>query len=148
MVRREITLGPRPKGFHEVTAELVEALPEIGRFGVGMINLTILHTSASLLVTENASPDVPRDLEGWFSETVPESRRWQHAAEGPDDMPAHVRSVLTQTELTLPIGDGRLMLGTWQGIFLAEHRDRGGPRRIIATIWGGDAAGQGGPAAL
>ena len=147
MIRREITLEPRPKGFHLVTAEIVGALPEIARFRSGLLHLMILHTSASLVGTENASPEVLGDLESWFAESVPESRAWTHSIEGPDDMPAHVRSVLTQTELTIPVTDGRLVLGTWQGIFLGEHRDRGGGRRIVVTIWGDRAAGQDGPAA-
>lgn len=136
MVRREITLEPRPKGFHDVTGEVVTSLPEIGRYRTGLLHLMIMHTSASLAVTENASPDVLRDLEDWFSDSVPEARAWAHSLEGPDDMPAHVRSVLTQVDLTLPIDDGRLLLGTWQGVFLCEHRDHGGSRRLVATLWG------------
>ena len=148
MIRREIALEPRPKGLHEVTAELVGSLPEIAELRVGLVHLMLLHTSASLTVTENASPDVLRDLESWFSDVIPESRDWAHSLEGPDDMPAHVRSVLTQAELTIPIGDGRLVLGSWQGIFLWEHRDRGGPRRIVATIQGRPGEGRDGPADL
>ena len=148
MIRREITLEARARGLHDVTAELVAALPEIGEVRIGLLHLMLLHTSASLTVTENASPDVLRDLESWFSDVVPESREWAHSLEGPDDMPAHVRSVLTQTELTIPLGDGGLVLGIWQGIFLWEHRDRGGPRRIVATIQGEPGDGRDGPADL
>lgn len=148
MVRKEITLGPRHRGFHEITVELEAGLPELGEFEVGLLHLMLLHTSASLTVTENASPDVLRDFESWFSEVVPESRDWAHSLEGPDDMPAHVRSVLTQTELTIPVGDGGLVLGTWQGIFLCEHRDRGGSRRVVATIQGERSEGRDGPADL
>ena len=148
MTRREIALEARPRGLHDVTAELVAALPEIGEVRIGLLHLMLLHTSASLTVTENASPDVLRDLESWFSDVVPESREWAHSLEGPDDMPAHVRSVLTQTELTIPLGDGGLVLGIWQGIFLWEHRDRGGPRRIVATIQGEPGDGRDGPADL
>ena len=148
MIRREITLEARARGLHDVTAELVAALPEIGEVRIGLLHLMLLHTSASLTVTENASPDVLRDLESWFSDVVPESRGWAHSLEGPDDMPAHVRSVLTQTELTIPLGDGGLVLGIWQGIFLWEHRDRGGPRRIVATIQGEPGDGRDGPADL
>lgn len=148
MVRREVILEPRPRGFHEITVELISSLPELGGFRIGLLHLMLLHTSASLTVTENASPEVLRDLESWFSEAVPESRDWAHALEGPDDMPAHVRSVLTQTELTIPVGDGGLVLGTWQGIFLCEHRDRGGPRRVVATIQGEPSEGRDGLADL
>ena len=146
MVRREITLEPRAKGFHDVTGEVVSALPELGHYRTGLVHLMIMHTSASLAITENASPDVLRDLEDWFSDSVPERRDWAHSLEGPDDMPAHVRSVLTQVDLTLPIEDGRLELGTWQGVFLCEHRDHGGSRRLVATLWGdrdGDDDGPG-----
>lgn len=136
MVRRTITLGPRPRGFHLVTDEVTDALPEIDDYETGLLHLLISHTSASLAVTENASPDVREDLEAWFTEAVPESRPWAHSLEGPDDMPAHVRSVLTGPDLTLPISGGRLDLGTWQGVFLCEHRDRGGARSLAATIWG------------
>lgn len=148
MVRREVILEPRPRGFHEITVELISGLPELGGFRIGLLHLMLLHTSASLTVTENASPEVLRDLESWFSEAVPESRDWAHALEGPDDMPAHVRSVLTRTELTIPVGDGGLVLGTWQGIFLCEHRDRGGPRRVVATIQGEPSEGRDGLADL
>lgn len=136
MVRRTIILAARPRGFHLVTGEVTGALPEIVDYETGLLHLLIRHTSASLALTENASPDVAVDLESWFSESVPESRTWAHAQEGPDDMPAHVKSVLTGPDLTLPISAGRLDLGTWQGIFLCEHRDRGGERGLVATIWG------------
>ena len=124
-----------------MTSEVVDALPEIEDFEVGLLHLMIRHTSASLAVTENASPDVPRDLVAWLDEAVPEDFRWTHTAEGPDDMPAHVKSMLTSQELTIPIGGGRLDLGTWQGIFLCEHRNSGGSRRITATIWGEETGG-------
>lgn len=142
MVRRTITLEPRRKGFHLITGEVLQSLPEIELCEVGLLHLFLLHTSASLAVTENASPDVTRDLEDWFSEAVPESRSWVHSLEGPDDMPAHVRAVLTGVELTVPISAGGLDLGTWQGLFLCEHRDRGGARRVTATVWG-EPAGPG-----
>ena len=100
------------------------------------MHLMIRHTSASLAVTENASPDVPRDIESWLDDAIPEEFPWTHTAEGPDDMPAHVKALVTSTELTVPIGGGRLELGTWQGIFLCEHRDHGGPRRVTITIQG------------
>ena len=141
MVRRTITLEPRPKGFHLVTGEVERALPEIAAFETALLHLLIRHTSASLALTEDASPDVREDLEAWFSEAVPETRRWAHSIEGPDDMPAHVRSVLTGPDLTLPISAGKLDLGTWQVIFHCEHRDRGGARGLVATIWGGQTRG-------
>lgn len=145
MVRRTITLDPRPKGFHLITVEVLAGLPEIADYGTGLLHLMIRHTSASLAITENASKEVAGDLDAWFSEAVPEARSWAHSLEGPDDMPAHVRSVLTGVDLTLPISDGSLDLGTWQGIFLCEHRDRGGERNLVATIWGDRTGGVDGP---
>ena len=100
------------------------------------MHLLIAHTSASLALNENASPDVRRDLESWFNQTVSQEARWTHTDEGPDDMPAHVKAVVIGPSLTLPIGGGRLRLGTWQGIYVCEHRDRGGPRTVVATIHG------------
>ena len=134
MIRRRIELQPRPRGFHLVTDEIVSALPELARVEVGLLHLMIRHTSASLTVNENASPDVRRDLRAWADTAVPEDFDWQHALEGPDDMPAHVKGTLTGFELTLPVSAGALDLGTWQGIYLCEHRDRGGVRTITATI--------------
>jgi secondary thiamine-phosphate synthase enzyme len=134
--QRELSLDPKPRGFHLVTREVVSALPEIGGLGVGLLHLHILHTSASLTLNENASPDVRRDFEAWASAVVPEDFAWTHTDEGADDMPAHVKASLMGPSLTLPIAGGRLALGTWQGIYLCEHRDRGGARRLIATING------------
>jgi secondary thiamine-phosphate synthase enzyme len=136
-VRREVRLEARPRGFHLVTAEVLEAVPELQRFSVGLLHLLIRHTSASLALSENASPEVRRDFEAWFDRAVPEGAEyWTHTLEGDDDMPAHVKAALLGPSLTLPIGDGRLELGTWQGIYLCEHRDRGGPRTIVATVNG------------
>ena len=136
-VQREITLEPRPRGFHLVTREVLDALPELSDVAVGLLHLLIQHTSASLALNENASPDVRRDFESWFNEAVPETRPyWTHTLEGADDMPAHVKASLLGPSLTLPVARGRLALGTWQGIYLCEHRDRGGPRSVVATIWG------------
>ena len=134
--QREITLAPKPRGFHLVTREIVGALPELEEIGVGLAHLFIRHTSASLTLNENASPDVRRDFETWFSDAVPERFDWTHTSEGPDDMPAHVKASLLGPALTLPIARGRLALGTWQGIYLCEHRDRGGSRRLLATLHG------------
>jgi secondary thiamine-phosphate synthase enzyme len=136
-IQREIRLPAKPRGFHLVTAEMVEALPELGEISVGLLNLLIQHTSASLALNENASPEVRQDFESWFSQAVPEGAPyWTHTLEGADDMPAHVKASLLGPSLTLPIGDGRLALGTWQGIYLCEHRDHGGPRSVVATVWG------------
>jgi secondary thiamine-phosphate synthase enzyme len=141
-IQREITLTPRPRGFHLVTRELLESLPELGRLSVGVLHLLILHTSASLALNENASPDVRRDFESWFDEAVPERAGfWTHTLEGPDDMPAHVKAALLGPSLTLPVSGGRPALGTWQGIYLCEHRDRGGARSVVATAWGEGADG-------
>ena len=126
-----------PRGFHLVTGEVLEALPELGEMRVGLVHLLIQHTSASLALNENAAPEVRRDFESWFDRAVPEGAPyWTHTLEGDDDMPAHVKAALLGPSLTLPVSDGRLALGTWQGIYLCEHRDRGGPRSLIATVQG------------
>ena len=139
-VQREIRLEPRPRGFHLVTRDVLSALPELGEVSVGLLHLLILHTSASLALNENASSDVRRDFETWFNVAVPEDARyWTHTLEGPDDMPAHVKAALLGPSLTLPVAHGRLALGTWQGIYLCEHRDRGGARSVLATAWGAGA---------
>jgi secondary thiamine-phosphate synthase enzyme len=136
-IQRLIELEPRPRGFHIVTREIVGALPDLDQIEVGLLNLLIQHTSASLALGENASPDVRRDLETWFNESVPErAPYWTHILEGPDDMPAHIKAALLGPSLTLPVAEGRLALGTWQGIYLCEHRDHGGGRRVVATAWG------------
>jgi secondary thiamine-phosphate synthase enzyme len=136
-IQREIRLEARPRGFHLVTDEVLEALPELRELRAGLLNLLIRHTSASLALNENASPDVRRDFESWFNEAVPEGASyWTHTLEGPDDMPAHVKAALLGPSLTLPVSRGRLALGTWQGIYLCEHRDQGGARSLMATAWG------------
>jgi secondary thiamine-phosphate synthase enzyme len=134
--QRELALEPRPRGFHLITDEVERSLPEIGRLGVGLLHLHILHTSASLTLNENASADVRRDFEAWANAYVPEDFAWTHTDEGADDMPAHIKASLMGFSVTLPVSDGRLALGTWQGIYLGEHRDRGGARRLIATLNG------------
>jgi secondary thiamine-phosphate synthase enzyme len=134
--QRELTLEPRPRGFHLVTREIVAQLPELGELRVGLLHVHILHTSASLTLNENASPDVRRDFESWANAAVPEGFAWTHTDEGDDDMPAHIKASLMGFSVTLPVSDGRLALGTWQGIYLGEHRDRGGARRLIATLNG------------
>ena len=116
---------------------MVEAVPELGELRVGMATVFIRHTSASLTLNENASPDVRRDFESWFNQAVPDGAPyWTHTLEGDDDMPAHLKASLLGPSVTIPIADGRLALGTWQGIYLCEHRDRGGPRSLVVTAWG------------
>ncbi|MCU5780710.1 hypothetical protein MA04_00010 [Alcanivorax balearicus MACL04] len=135
--QQTITLKPRARGFHLITREVVEVLPELGRYRVGLLHLFIQHTSASLAVNENADPDVRGDLERHFNVMVPQNApHYEHTLEGPDDMPAHIKSVLIGPSLSLPLHDGTLALGTWQGIYLCEHRDHGGARRIVATLQG------------
>jgi secondary thiamine-phosphate synthase enzyme len=139
-VQRAITLDPRSRGFHLITADVVRELPELGSMAAGMLHLLIQHTSASLALNEDASPDVRRDFETWFNQAVPErAPYWTHTLEGPDDMPAHIKAALLGPSLTLPVARGRLALGTWQGIYLCEHRDHGGPRRVVATACGASA---------
>jgi secondary thiamine-phosphate synthase enzyme len=134
--QREITLRPRPRGVHLVTPEIVEAVPELSDLRIGLAHLFLRHTSASLTLNENASPDVRRDFESWLNVAVPEDFAWTHTLEGRDDMPAHVKASLMGASLSLPIAGGRLALGTWQGIYLCEHRDRGGPRSLLVTLAG------------
>jgi len=140
-LQRELTLEPLPRGFHLVTREVLAALPELRELQVGLLHLLIRHTSASLTLNENASPDVRRDFEAWFDDAVPErSPLWTHTLEGDDDMPAHIKASLLGPSLTLPISAGGLALGTWQGIYVCEYRDRGGPRSLVATVWGEGAS--------
>ena len=136
-IQREIRLAPRPRGFHLITGDVLGELPELRELRVGLLHLLIRHTSASLALNENASPDVRRDFESWFNQAVPEGARyWTHTLEGDDDMPAHIKASLLGPTLTLPIANGHPVLGTWQGIYLGEHRDQGGPRSLVATAWG------------
>jgi secondary thiamine-phosphate synthase enzyme len=136
-VQRELKLRARPRGFHLVTDEVLDAVPEIRELRVGLVHVFIRHTSASLTLNENASPDVRRDFESHFSAAVPEDAPyWTHTLEGPDDMPAHIKASLFGPAVSFPIADGRPALGTWQGIYLCEHRDRGGERSVVVTVWG------------
>ena len=136
-LQREISLPPRPRGFHLVTREVERALPELGDVHAGLLHLFIRHTSASLTLNENASPDVRDDFESYFNDSVPEDAPyWTHTMEGPDDMPAHIKASLLGPSLSLPVRAGGLALGTWQGIYLCEHRDRGGPRSLLVTVLG------------
>lgn len=125
-----------PRGFHLVTREIVSAVPELAQMGVGLLHVFIQHTSASLTINENADPDVPEDLESSFSAIAPEDFPYRHSCEGPDDMPAHVKAAMLGSSVSVPIADGRLRLGTWQGIYLCEHRNHGGRRKVVLTLWG------------
>jgi secondary thiamine-phosphate synthase enzyme len=136
-LQRTIHFEPRPRGIHLVTDEVAAALPELAAFEVGMLHLLIQHTSASLTLNENASPEVRADLDAWLDRAVPEgAANWTHTLEGEDDVPAHVKAALMGPSLTLPLRQGAPALGTWQGIYLCEHRDRGGGRSVVATAWG------------
>ncbi|MDQ6915763.1 MAG: secondary thiamine-phosphate synthase enzyme YjbQ, partial [Actinomycetota bacterium] len=124
--QRQVRLRPRPRGFHLVTDEVLDEVPEIADLRVGLVHVFMRHTSASLTLNENASRDVRRDFESHFNAAVPEDAPyWTHTVEGPDDMPAHIKASLLGPSLTIPVADGRLALGTWQGIYLCEHRDSG-----------------------
>jgi secondary thiamine-phosphate synthase enzyme len=136
-IQRELTLESRPRGFHLVTREIEQAVPELRDIAVGIATIFIKHTSASLTLNENASPDVRRDFESWANEAVPESAAfWSHVLEGSDDMPAHIKASLFGPTVTVPVRSGEFDLGTWQGVYLCEHRDRGGPRTIVVTVFG------------
>ena len=139
--QREITLRARPRGFHLVTDEVIDGVPELSRLNVGLVTVFIQHTSAGLTLNENASPDVRRDFAAWFDRAVPDGADYfSHTLEGPEDMPAHVKASLLGSSVTIPVADGRLALGTWQGIYLCEHRNDGGPRRLIVTAQGEPSA--------
>ena len=134
--QKQIRLTARPRGFHLVTDEIVNQL-ELSDISVGVLHLFIQHTSASLTLNENASADVRRDFERYVREVVPdETAYFEHTYEGADDMPAHIKASFFGAALSIPIQSGRLALGTWQGIYLGEHRERGGQRKVMATIWG------------
>ena len=135
--QKEFSLTPKRRGFHLVTNEVLDHLSEVSEYKVGLLHLFIKHTSASLTVNENADPDVRVDMETFFNHIAPETGLpLVHTLEGPDDMPAHVKSSLLGASVSIPISDGRLAFGTWQGIYLCEHRDRGGARRLLATMQG------------
>jgi secondary thiamine-phosphate synthase enzyme len=135
-LQHHLLLSPRRRGFHLITAEIVAALPELERFQVGLLHVFLRHTSASLCLNENADPDVPPDLELALTTIVPDGLPYAHTLEGPDDMPAHVKAAMIGAAVSVPIAAGRLCLGTWQGIYLCEHRDHGGPRRLVLTVHG------------
>jgi secondary thiamine-phosphate synthase enzyme len=136
-IQQKIELRAQPRGFHLVTSEILDGVPELESMSTGVAVVFMQHTSASLTINENASPDVRRDFETWFNAAVPEDfGGWTHTVEGPDDMPAHVKASLLGPSLSMPVASGRLALGTWQGIYLCEHRDRGGARSLVATLNG------------
>ncbi len=135
-IQRTLRLPAARRGFHLVTNEIVREVPEIGTIQVGWMQVFIQHTSASLTINENADPDVRVDFETAMNHAVPENLAYIHTIEGPDDMPAHVKSSMMGASVLIPIGNGRLQLGTWQGIYLCEHRDRAGSRSIVVTLQG------------
>lgn len=135
--QKEIALIPKPRGFHLITDEILREVGEIRQFEVGLAHIFIKHTSASLALNENADPSVRRDLESHVNNLAPEEAPYYtHSYEGSDDMPAHIKAVLIGCSVTVPITNGRLNLGTWQGVYLCEHRDRGGRRRLVVTLSG------------
>ena len=135
--QQHIQLNQRRRGFHLITAEIIQALPQIGELKTGICQVFIQHTSASLTINENADPTVRRDFEMYFSKTVPENDpEYLHDDEGPDDMPAHIKASMLGASVTIPIRNGRLALGIWQGIYLCEHRNYGGNRSLVITAWG------------
>lgn len=136
-LQKQIQLKARSRGFHLITREIETALPELCDISVGLLNLFIQHTSASITINENADPDVRSDMEKHFSKFVPENAPYyDHVLEGSDDMPAHIKATIIGPSLIIPISEGRLALGTWQGIYLGEHRNYGGSRSVIATLQG------------
>jgi secondary thiamine-phosphate synthase enzyme len=136
-IQKELSLEPRSRGFHLIDSELLRQLPELRQLKVGLMHLQLLHTSASITLNENADPSVRNDFEQYFNRAVPElADYFEHVDEGPDDMPAHLKASLLGTSLTLPIRDGRLQLGIWQGVYLGEHRNHTGSRRLLVTLNG------------
>lgn len=136
-IQKEICLKPRPRGFHLISAELTGQLPELSRLSVGLMHLFIRHTSASLTVNECADPTVREDFEAFFNRAVLEGEPYYlHTCEGADDLPAHIKASILGSSLTIPVSGGRLNLGTWQGIYLCEHRNRGGARTLVVTLQG------------
>jgi secondary thiamine-phosphate synthase enzyme len=136
-LQKEISLRSRNKGFHLITDEILSNIPEIHQIKIGLAHILLKHTSASITLNENADPDVRTDMKNYFDELVSENKKYfEHTSEGADDMPAHIKSSLLGNSLTIPITNGKLNLGTWQGIYLCEHRNYGGSRKVIITING------------
>jgi len=137
MHQQLLQLNQRKRGFHIITSEVANAIPQISEFKIGMCQVFILHTSASLTINENADPTVRKDFEMYFNKAVPENDPdYQHDDEGSDDMPAHLKAAMLGSSVMIPIRNGRLALGTWQGIYLCEHRNYGDPRKLVITAWG------------
>ncbi|PSL46329.1 secondary thiamine-phosphate synthase enzyme [Chitinophaga niastensis] len=135
--QQSLLLNERRRGFHLITTEVIQALPQISELKTGICQVFIQHTSASLTINENADPTVRKDFEMYFNKTVPENDPdYLHDDEGSDDMPAHLKAALLGSSVTIPIRNGRLVLGTWQGIYLCEHRNHGGGRGLVVTAWG------------
>lgn len=135
--QKSITLSPKPRGFHLITDEVLEKIPELRDIKAGIAHIFIQHTSAGLTINENADPSVRRDFESHFNRMVPEDTSlFEHTLEGPDDMTSHIKSSLLGSSVSIPVTDGSFNLGTWQGIYLCEHRNRGGARRLVVTIVG------------
>ena len=135
--QKEITIESKPRGFHLITEQILDKFTEISAIEVGMFSVFIKHTSASLTINENADPTVRIDFESHFNKIVPENQPYyKHTFEGSDDMPAHLKTAILDTSIHIPITSGKLNLGTWQGIYLCEHRDQGGPRVLVLTAWG------------
>ena len=136
-IQKTISLSPHPRGFHLITNEIVESVPEMSQIKTGLLHLFIKHTSASLTINEDADPTVRTDFESHFNHLVPENQPYyKHTLEGPDDMPAHLKASLLGSSVSIPITKGKLALGTWQGIYLCEHRNHGGNRTLVVTIQG------------
>ncbi len=135
-LQRTLTLPQQRRGFHLITAAVLQTLPELKTFQIGWLNLFLQHTSASLTINENASPEVRADFETAVNALVPERFAYEHSLEGPDDMPAHIKSSLFGPSLTVPVRSGTLALGNWQGIYLCEHRNQGGRRQVVLTLHG------------
>lgn len=136
-IQQEIQLEPKKRGVHLITREVMRQLSDLDQFEVGIAHIFIRHTSAALTLNENASPAVREDMEAHFNVMVPEGASYYtHTIEGPDDMPAHIKASLLGSSVTVPVADGELMLGTWQGLYLCEHRNQGGPRTVVVTVWG------------
>lgn len=143
-IQKRIQLQARPRGFHLITAEVAQQLPELRQIAIGLAHFHLQHTSASLSINENADATVRSDMEAHFNELVPEDASYyQHTYEGPDDMPAHIKSGLLGCELTVPINQGSLQLGTWQGLYLGEHRNDAGGRTLVVTIQGQEPIAEG-----
>tara|TARA_Y100000590_G_scaffold175666_1_gene200701 strand:+ start:79 stop:504 length:426 start_codon:yes stop_codon:yes gene_type:complete len=136
-IQKEITIDPKPRGFHLITDEVIMGCPDMQKIEMGIMQVFIKHTSASLTINEDADPTVRADFESHFNQMVPENAPYyQHTFEGSDDMPAHLKSSILDSSVNIPITNGKLNLGTWQGIYLCEHRNRGGIRRLVVTIQG------------